>query len=252
MKKAAIIMILLIVASAFLYAEGRDETTNYRGNGRGADQQYGRGMGRRVDYGRNGDERFAEQLSDLLIDVEGGELSQEEIEGLNLLREEEKLARDVYAALYTVWNFPVFQNIGESEQQHMDALKILFDKYRIADPVEEDVEGIFESKELTELYASLVDRGKTSIVDALQVGAAIEDLDIADLQQALGHADNDDIRIVYQNLMKGSRNHLRSFIRLLSRENKTYGAQYITADYLEKILSINREFEPISDPDYSI
>lgn len=252
MKKAAMVTILLIVFGSFLYANGGNESTAYRGNGNGNGLGQQRGNGRGQGAGRQSEMRFTESLVDLLDGVSGGELSPAEVEGLVLMREEEKLARDVYASLYDIWNLPIFRNIGESEQQHMDALGILFEKYELTDPVAEDVPGKFVSPELTDLYVSLIESGKNSLVDALMVGATIEDLDIADLQKQLLSADNDDIRIVYQNLMKGSRNHLRSFVRFLSSEDKPYEAQYISDEYLQKILSLNREIEPISDPDYSI
>ncbi len=56
------------------------------------------------------------------------------------LREEEKLARDVYLYLYTHWNQWIFSNIAKSEQQHMDAVKGLLDKYDIEDPVDIDIQ----------------------------------------------------------------------------------------------------------------
>ncbi len=62
-------------------------------------------------------------------------LSQEEIDDLVYLREEEKLARDVYLHLYNTWGQWIFENIAASEQQHMDAVKTLLDRYGIHDPV---------------------------------------------------------------------------------------------------------------------
>ena len=52
-------------------------------------------------------------------------LSQAEIDGLLYMREEEKLARDVYQALYAEWESPAFANIAVSEQQHMDSILAL-------------------------------------------------------------------------------------------------------------------------------
>jgi len=53
----------------------------------------------------------------------------------------------------------------------------------------------------------------------LIVGITIEDLDIKDLQEKLKITDNNDVKMVFENLMKGSRNHMRSFYKqILERE----------------------------------
>lgn len=168
------------------------------------------------------------------------DLSDEEITSLLQMREEEKLARDVYLALYDQWGTPVFSNIASSEQQHTDQVKELLDKYELDDPYV-DESGEFTSEDLAALYASLVKQGSGSLVDALTVGMTIEDLDIYDLEEALNGVDNEDIRTVYENLMKGSRNHLRSFYSELSAQNGTYEPQYISSEEYETILASEME-----------
>lgn len=221
--------------------------TGQQGRGQGQNRQSGQGRGQQGD---TSDERFTESMEQMLENIEPADLSALEIEGLMLMREEEKLARDVYFSLYETWNYPIFRNIGESEQQHMDAVKLLLDAYELDDPVGVDEPGVFASLELQGLYDSLVEEGKQSLVGALTVGATIEDLDIADLQKQIEANDNEDIGIVYQNLMKGSRNHMRSFTRLLEREEVFYAAQFITPEYLAGILATNQETEPIAESGY--
>jgi hypothetical protein len=254
MKKTMIISVLL-VSAAILFAGGQQENNGTYGGGRGKGMGNGQGRGNSAGnlnggVGRGYDNRFSDSVLEMLAGIEKGDLSPDEIDGLLLMIEEEKLARDVYAELFTVWNYPIFQNIGGSEQQHMDAVKILLDSYGIPDPVGNDIPGTFRSQELQELYDGLVAEGKKSLGAALGVGATIEDLDIADLQDVIGETDNDDLKILYQNLMKGSRNHMRSFNRLLEREEIAYQAQYISPEYLDRILNVSQEMEPISDPDY--
>jgi hypothetical protein len=168
-------------------------------------------------------------------------LSLEEELGLVKMREEEKLARDVYAALYNEWQKPVFKNISMSEQRHMNAVKILIDKYELLDPVTDPTAGVFTAPEFTALYQALVEQGSTSLVEALMVGAAIEDMDIYDLQELLAQTDNQDITAVYENLLRGSRNHLRAFAWLLSLNGVTYEPQYISQEELDEILTSPRE-----------
>ncbi|HPR89714.1 MAG TPA: DUF2202 domain-containing protein [bacterium] len=163
-------------------------------------------------------------------------LSAEEEKSLYLMREEEKLARDVYHSLFARWNLPVFQNIAASEQRHTDQIKMLLDRYGLKDPFI-DQHGLFTDAHLQELYSALVEKGSISQLDALKVGATIEDLDIQDLITLLEKVDNQDIRQVYENLTKGSRNHMRSFYRLIVAAGGSYSAQYISQETLDEIIS---------------
>jgi len=187
----------------------------------------------------------------IFADIPPGELSDDEAAGILYMREEEKLARDVYARLGELWGVPVFSNISNSEQTHMDAVLVLIDRYGLSDPVGEDIPGVFSDPALQSLYDDLVETGSASLEDAFRVGALIEELDIADLEERLSVTDNDDIAIVYQNLMKGSRNHLRSFYRQLDRSGIDYEPTYLPADEVSRIIDSPRETGgAIEDPNY--
>jgi hypothetical protein len=165
------------------------------------------------------------------------DLSTEEITGLLLMREEEKLAHDVYTVLYEAWNLRIFENIASSEQTHTDAVKALLDAYGILDPAAGEAIGEFVNADLQALYDELVTQGSQSLGEALKVGAAIEEIDILDLEEQLAHTDNADIRAVYENLMKGSRNHLRSFTSTLKQQTgEIYEPQYLSADVYQSIV----------------
>jgi hypothetical protein len=167
-------------------------------------------------------------LNDSLNQVPSGTLSDAEVEGLLYMREEEKLARDVYLTLYEKWEMPIFQNIGSSEQTHMDAVKTLLDRYGLEDPAASRDVGIFVNPTLQGLYDRLIEEGDQSLAEALRVGAAIEEIDILDLEESIAETDKADVRLVYENLMKGSRNHLRSFVSTLERRtDETYRPQYL-------------------------
>jgi hypothetical protein len=163
-------------------------------------------------------------------------ISDEERNGLILMREEEKLARDVYSVLYDTWGMQIFSNIAQSEQTHTEAVKTILTKYNITDPVMDDTIGVFVNNDLQKLYTDLIAQGTISVEEALIVGARIEDLDIADLQKLLSKTDNDDIKLVYENLMRGSRNHLRSFVSQLTSKGVTYTPNYITQSDFETIM----------------
>jgi hypothetical protein len=166
-------------------------------------------------------------------------LSPVEVEYLLLMREEEKLARDVYLTLGETWGLRVFENIAASEQRHMDAVLALINRYdEVDDPVIDDTVGAFNNQTLAGLYSTLVDIGDDSIVDALLVGAEIEELDIFDLVEALEATDNADIQFVFENLLQGSANHYAAFARLLEAYESTYELKYFTAEEFEAVLSV--------------
>ena len=140
-----------------------------------------------------------------------GTLTDAEIEHITYMREEDKLARDVYLTLYESYQVPIFDNISESEQRHMDAIKRLIDKYGLKDPVANDAVGEFTNPVFTNLYNDLVDKGEMSYCEALQVGIEIEDLDIDDIEIALKDVVAADVIRVLNNLLSGSYNHLNAF-----------------------------------------
>ncbi len=166
-------------------------------------------------------------------------LSTNEVTDLLHMREEEKLARDVYLALFDKWGTRVFQNIAMSEQKHMEAIGSLLKTYGIDDPVMKtgDARGIFVNPNIQSLYNKLVTKGSNSLVDALTVGATIEDLDIKDLNEAITHTTHNDIRQVYENLKMGSKNHMRAFVSNLRALGADYEPQYISTEEFQKILT---------------
>ena len=163
-------------------------------------------------------------------------LSPAEVEDLVYMREEEKLARDVYLTMFDTWGAVVFESIATSEQQHTDSVEDMIEKYRLSDPVVDDRIGVFVNPVLAQLYADLVARGATSSLEALYVGALIEEVDMVDLKHAIEEADNDDIRLLYENLMTGSRNHLRSFAGQIEDMGIVYEAQYLSQEEVDEII----------------
>ena len=164
-------------------------------------------------------------------------LSDAEIADLLFMREEEKLAHDVYLALYDVWGMNVFQNIAASEQTHTDAVLGLLDNYGLVDPVGDNTLGIFVNPDLQALYDQLVASGSQSLVDALNVGTAVEEIDILDLDEAIARTNQADIIQVYQSLRAGSENHLRAFVGSLERQTGTaFQPQYLSPEAYAAII----------------
>jgi hypothetical protein len=153
-----------------------------------------------------------------LIDtLPSSELSDAQKEGLVFMVEEEKLARDVYEYLYANWDLTIFSNIAKAEQQHMDTVITLLEKYNLDYAATLQTRGSFENEELQSLYDTLTAKGEVSVLEALEVGKLIEEVDIEDLEELVTGNIPDDLKVVYENLLKGSYNHLSAFVNQLSR-----------------------------------
>jgi len=163
-------------------------------------------------------------------------LTEKEIEDLIFLREEEKLARDVYIYSYNKYQKSIFNNISESEQSHMNRVITLMNKYGIHDSMSTEI-GVFNNAVLQELYYSLTTLVDISLVEALTVGAIIEDLDINDIDHFINNTSKPDLLNVYDNLTCGSKNHIRSYTKQLENNGVTYVPQYISLAYYTEILS---------------
>lgn len=167
------------------------------------------------------------------------DLSAAEMEGIKFMREEEKLARDVYLQLAEVWNMNIFTNISNSEDTHMEAVLTLIDLFGLEDPVQENGRGVFTNQDLQALHDELIEKGSLSLADAMLVGAAIEEIDILDLQEYLEKTTSRAVVEVYENLLKGSINHLQAFIRTYERQTgETYQSQFLIQEEYQEILAI--------------
>ena len=166
-------------------------------------------------------------------------LTTQEKNDLVFMREEEKLARDVYLTLFEVWGTPVFANIATSEQQHMDAILGLLNTYKLPDPSVGKMVGEFANAELQALYDALIARGKQSALEALMVGGVIEETDIEDLVAAMETSRLSNIDSVYQNLLNGSYNHLRAFANnIKSLTGQPYVAQVVSQEVVDSVLGV--------------
>lgn len=240
-----VVGITLLVAVIGLLAYGAINRTNETTvSAKGVEEGYGRGQGQ-----RDGNQEFLPNTEHedgfgyglgegepLLENLPLGDLNQDETDALVFMREEEKLARDVYNALYEVWKLPMFANIASSEQIHMDAVLDLMDRYEMTDATPAE-DGKFNTPELQALYDELVAAGSVSLEEAIKVGAAIEEIDILDLQKRLELTDQEDIRVVFENLLNGSYNHLNAFVaNYTARTGEDYQPQYMTIEDFNEIV----------------
>lgn len=167
-------------------------------------------------------------------------LSEQEETDLIFLREEEKLARDVYLYAYDKYGQQIHNNVANSEQKHMDQVLVLLEQYGLEDPASQD-RGVFSNTELQGLYTDLTAIADTSVIGAYLVGATIEDLDIKDIVHFEVNTTKQDLLDMYTALVCGSRNHMRGYNNQLIANNVTYVPQFITQAEFDDI--INGEHE---------
>lgn len=168
-------------------------------------------------------------------------LTEEEIAGLMWMREEEQLAHDVYVVLGDAWDLRIFDNISSAETAHIEAVSGLLDLYGLDDPAAGNDTGTFTDPALQRLYDQLVEDGSRSPEAALEVGALIEELDIADLAARSAATDAPEISAVYANLERGSRNHLRAFVSQLDSRGVVYTPTQLDPVTFDDIVSSDTE-----------
>ncbi len=159
--------------------------------------------------------------------------SAREVEGMRFIWEVEKVARDLYVSLYEETNLSIFTDLARSEQNHMDQAKALLDKYGLEPPVG-DEPGLFANQTLKGLYDGLLAQGMQSPESALAAAAAFEEISIKDLEREISAAKSEDIRVVYEGLLAGSRKHLRSYVRDLQDMGVRYSPQYLAQEEFEE------------------
>lgn len=172
------------------------------------------------------------------LNLQDASLTEVEISSLKFMHEEEKLAHDLYDSFYRLWGLNVFSNITRSESTHQQGVSRVLRNYGIDDSVvDENAAGVFINQELQALYNQLYSRGSSSVIEALKVGALVEEVDIRDLQNGLSVTNNPSINRLYENLRSASENHLRAFTRNLSLQGETYLAQVLSSEEVASIQS---------------
>lgn len=165
-----------------------------------------------------------------------GLITPEEEQALTYMREEEKLAHDVYTFMNDKYGHKVFRNITNAETRHGGFVKELLDRYSISDPSDGKKEGEFVNSDLAAVYTRLIEKGSISFVEALKCGAEIEELDIADLNSRIEQSTSPDVKQTFMNLRDGSYRHLQAFMRNLKANGDTYTPVHLTQNQFDEIL----------------
>jgi hypothetical protein len=160
-------------------------------------------------------------------------LTSREKEGMIFIWEEEKVARDLYSSLFRQNNLTIFKNLTESEQRHMDEAKAIILRYGLVVPENETPER-FDNESLQRIYNELLAEGRSSDQDAIKAAAVFEEISIIDLKRELSSVQAEDIGVVYQGLLAGSRKHLRSYVSELHKLGIEYAPRHLDLGEFEK------------------
>jgi hypothetical protein len=167
-------------------------------------------------------------------------LSDADLASLLKMKEEEKLARDVYAVFNTKWGKQPFKHISKAEDTHLKAVVSLLKLYNLPDTTIAEA-GKFIDPKVQTLYDEMIIKGDSSIKNALTISALIEEMDIADIKTISNSTSNNNLLIVLENLLSGSRNHLRAFDKQLNYLGIKYSPVYISIEEYNQIVTTDNE-----------
>ncbi len=159
-----------------------------------------------------------------------------EQQNLVFMREEEKLAWDLYREMHQIWGLSVFKSVSGEEKEHMKKMLGLLQMYNIPDPVQGDVPGRYVNVYISDIYQSLSQQGRRSVQDALKVCALQEEINILDLIRVSQSATQPKVLEVYAELQRNSISHLRSFAHSLEILGIRYQGVKIPQNTIDSIV----------------
>lgn len=163
------------------------------------------------------------------------DLTADEIEFVYAVREDEKVARDLYTAFFEKYSLKTFSNISRSEANHMRAVEILLEYYEIDFPAAGEY-GVFEDSARQAIYDSLLAKGNTAL-EGFRVMAQLEEENIVSYRNVLSDITNPNIKIVIENLGKASENHFKAAIRQITALGGTYAPKLMNQEEYKAMIA---------------
>lgn len=163
------------------------------------------------------------------------DLTADEIEFVYAVREDEKVARDLYTAFFEKYSLKTFSNISRSEANHMRAVEILLEYYEIDFPAAGEY-GVFEDPARQAIYDTLLAKGNTAL-EGFRVMAQLEEENIVSYRNVLSDITNPNIKIVIENLGKASENHFKAAIRQITALGGTYAPKLMNQEEYKAMIA---------------
>lgn len=160
-----------------------------------------------------------------------------EIKNLLNINEGEKLSRDVYTKMSSLWNDELFVSLREQEEEHKKEIETLLTRYLLGSYVSLGAEGEFNSADTKQLYLEIITEGELSIINALTVSAKTEELEIRDLRIAQSLSQRADILGIYQKLESHSKENLKLINQhLIDQTGTSYLPKFLTTEEFAEIV----------------
>jgi hypothetical protein len=93
----------------------------------------------------------------------------------------------------------------------MNYMASLLTKYKQTNPTTGKAAGVFASKDVQDLYNTLTVEGSAGLLQAVGVGAKIENVDIASIKTLLAKSLPADVKAALELMLAASYNHLEAF-----------------------------------------
>ncbi len=175
----------------------------------------------------------------LICGASSAQISGTDKANLSRVMQEEKLAHDFYSEMNKLYGIRVFENISSSEKMHMNHVLDVMNNYGIDNPVDGDrsAAGVFADEKFAAIYSDMTAAGTKSVDAALMEAARFEDMDIAGLAELESETQSTCMKQLYGKLSSASENHLRAFVRNLSKRGIEYTPVYLSKDRYNEIVN---------------
>lgn len=153
-------------------------------------------------------------------------LTADEIEFLFAMREDEKVAIDLYTAFATQYPTATqFSRIAAAEATHIAVAETVLGYYEVTYPAL-GAAGVFADAERQAQYQELLAKA-TTLQAAFEAMATLEEENIAAYKAVEANITNANLKLIVSNMIKASSNHLKAAVRQLTALGVTYTPAYL-------------------------
>lgn len=165
-------------------------------------------------------------------------LSADEIEFQFALREDEKMARDLYTVFAAKYSTaPQIDRIAAAENSHIACVEAVLDYYEISYPAMTAAAGLFEDAKRQAIYNELADKSGT-LLEVYATMAAVEEESVSAYKSVQSEITNENIALVITNMIKASSNHLKAAVCQIIAGGGTYTPLYLSAEEFGTIVNL--------------